>query len=117
MVEWSFKRKQVNNFLTAKTVSLYTVPVTIGLIFYGYTAIIDKEILIIDILSFLFAVALAQFLSYKILRMSNFPRFSSLVSFLFAIALATIMAVLVSIHLIYRYFIRVINQSFGNVFY
>ncbi len=92
-IEWIFLRRQINNYITAKAVALYVIPITIGLIFYGYTAILGEEILAIDILSFLVAVALAQFVSYKVLTASKLPKFISSNSMVFSILLAVALAI------------------------
>jgi hypothetical protein len=52
-IEYRFLRGHTNNFLTAKAVAVYIIPIITGLVFYGYTAIIGEEILIVDILIFL----------------------------------------------------------------
>ena len=92
-IEWLFLRRQVNNFLAAKAAALYIVPVIIIVIFYGYTSILGEEILAIDILSFLVAVVLAQFISYKILTASELPGYVSTISIIFALLLAVALAV------------------------
>jgi len=43
-VEYRFLRGRINNFLTAKAVAAYIIPIITGLVFYGYTAIIGEEI-------------------------------------------------------------------------
>ena len=45
--------------------AVYLIPTITGLVFYGYTAIIGKEILIVDILIFLVATIIGQFASMK----------------------------------------------------
>jgi hypothetical protein len=91
-IEWLFLRGLANNFMTAKAVALYIVPLTIGVVFYAYTAILGEEILAIDILSFLVAVALAQFVSYRILTVSKLPKYTTGISVVIAIFLAVILA-------------------------
>ena len=63
-IEYRFLRGRVNNFLTAKAVAVYIIPIITGLVFYGYTAIIGEEILIVDILIFLLAIVVGQLTSY-----------------------------------------------------
>ena len=61
------------NYFFAKVLSLLTIIVVIPLIFYSYTGIIKRHVLIIDILSFYIAIALSQFLFYTILKMPALP--------------------------------------------
>ena len=61
------------NYFFAKVLSLLTIIVVIPLIFYSYTGIIKRHVLIIDILSFYIAIALSQFLFYRILKMPALP--------------------------------------------
>jgi hypothetical protein len=66
-IEYRFLRGRVNNFLTAKAVAVYIIPIITGLVFYGYTAIIGEEILIVDILIFLVAIVVGQLTSVIVL--------------------------------------------------
>ena len=61
------------NYFFAKVLSLLTIIVVIPLIFYSYTGIIKRHVLIIYILSFYIAIALSQFLFYTILKMPALP--------------------------------------------
>jgi hypothetical protein len=74
IIEYPFLRRYTNNFFIAKAISLYVMPLVIAAIFYAYTAIFGEEILVVDILIFLVAVALGQFASYKILTIKQWPR-------------------------------------------
>ncbi|MCW4008670.1 MAG: DUF6512 family protein [Candidatus Bathyarchaeota archaeon] len=67
LFEFTQLRKTVNNFLLAKTVSIYLIPTVIIIIFYSYTAILGESILAIDILTFIIAVIAGQIVSYKLL--------------------------------------------------
>ena len=71
--EYSFLRKSTNNFAIAKSAGIYVIPITIAVLFYSYTAIIGKEILIVDILIFVIAVVLGQLTSYRILTLKPLP--------------------------------------------
>jgi len=67
IIELKPLKKSTNNFLLAKTVGIYLIPIVIAIIFYSYTAIIGESVLIIDILSFVVAVIIGQISSYKLL--------------------------------------------------
>ena len=92
-IEYSFLRKHTDNFLTAKAVAVYLIPTITGLIFYGYTAIVGKEILIVDILIFLIAIIAGQIVSYKIMTSAGFPRYANIISIILIILLAVILMV------------------------
>jgi len=90
-IEYRFLRGRINNFLTAKAVAVYIIPIITGLIFYGYTAIIGEEILIVDILIFLVAIVVGQLTSYKIMTSFKLPKYANVVSPIFIILLAFIL--------------------------
>jgi hypothetical protein len=68
-----FIRKDVNNFFLAKTVVPYAIAAVIPAVFYSYTSITGESIFVIDILSFIVAVIVAQFLCYKLLTYKPLP--------------------------------------------
>ncbi|MFC2063136.1 DUF6512 family protein [Chloroflexota bacterium] len=90
-IEYRFLRGHANNFLTAKAAAVYIVPIVTGLLFYGYTAIIGREILIVDIFIFLVAVAVGQLASYRIMVSSRLPGYANFVSPAFIILLALVL--------------------------
>jgi hypothetical protein len=76
-IEYRFIRLQTNNFLAAKGTAVLLIPIFTGLIFYAYTAITGKEILIVDITIFFLAVTLGQLISYRIMTSKKLPEFTS----------------------------------------
>ncbi|MFH1650662.1 MAG: DUF6512 family protein [Chloroflexota bacterium] len=90
-IEYRFLLGRVNNFFTAKAAAVYLIPVITGLAFYGYTAIVGEEILIVDILIFLVAVIAGQLISYRIMNSSGLPKYMSAVSLFFIILLAAVL--------------------------
>jgi hypothetical protein len=90
-IEYRFLRGRINNFFTAKAVAVYLIPSTTGLVFFGYTAIIGKEILIVDILIFLVAIIIGQLTSYKIMTSTRLPKYTDFVSPIFIILLALVL--------------------------
>jgi hypothetical protein len=90
-IEYRFLRGRISNFLTAKAVAVYIIPIITGLVFYGYTAIIGEEILIVDILIFLVAIVVGQLTSYKIMITVKLPKYTNVVSLIFIIILALIL--------------------------
>ncbi len=74
IIEYKFINHKSNNFLVAKTIAAYIIPLVIVIIFYAYTAILGEHLLIMDILSFIIAVIIGQLVSYKLLTKSEFPK-------------------------------------------
>ena len=56
-----------NNFFTAKAVSLYSGIILVLFLVYGYTGIIGKHNVILDILIFIVSVLLSQYFGFKFL--------------------------------------------------
>ena len=71
--EWPFFRKHHNNFWTAKTIGIFSMPTIIALVFYGYTAVIGHHILWVDISLFVLAVLAGQLISAGLLLRKSFP--------------------------------------------
>jgi len=71
--EYGFLKRFINNFIIAKAACIYVIPITIAVLFYSYTAISGQEILIVDIVIFVIAVAVGQLTSYKILTLRRLP--------------------------------------------
>ncbi|MHC4686476.1 MAG: DUF6512 family protein [Planctomycetota bacterium] len=90
-IEYRFLSGRINNFFTAKAVAVYLIPSITGLVFYGYTAIIGKEILIVDILIFLVAIIIGQLTSYRIMTSARLPRYTNFISPIFIILLALVL--------------------------
>lgn len=74
LIEYRFLKKSTNNFLSAKAVGIYLIPITITALFYSYTAITGESLLIIDILTFVIAVIVGQLASYKLLISKDLPK-------------------------------------------
>ena len=56
------------NFLLANAVGAYIMPAVIVVIFYSYTAFTGESILAVDLSSFVIAVVIGQFVSYRLWR-------------------------------------------------
>jgi hypothetical protein len=76
-IEYKFVRLHTSNFLAAKGTAVLLIPLITGLVFYTYTAISGTEILIVDILIFLLAVAVGQLVSYKIMTVTALPKYAN----------------------------------------
>ena len=65
--------KSANNFSLAKTLGIYLIPITIVVLYYSYTAILGRGLLMVDIAIFVEAVIVGQLVSYKLLSASPLP--------------------------------------------
>lgn len=73
LIEFKYLKTVTSNFLFAKTVGIYLIPVIITVLFYSYTAILGESILVIDILTFIIAVIVGQLVSYRLLTGKTLP--------------------------------------------
>lgn len=73
---------RVNNFLFAKAVGVYLMPILIVVFFYSYKAILGHNLLVIDISIFILSVIIGQILSYKIMSLPEFAGKFNKISFL-----------------------------------
>jgi hypothetical protein len=69
LVQYTYVRDRVNNYLIAKTASLFVMPLIITLGWYAYTPFTQRSIYRIDLLLFYVAVLAGQIISYKLLTM------------------------------------------------
>ena len=80
LIEYPLLKNHTNNFLIAKTISLYIIPITIALLFYSYTSLVGSHNLFIDILIFIIAVIIGQLVSYKIMTSEKLPETFTMIS-------------------------------------
>ncbi len=73
LLEYRSIKKSTNNFLIAKTVGIYLIPIVIPILFYSYTAVLGESVLVIDIITFVLAVIVGQLVSYKLLTYKRLP--------------------------------------------
>ncbi len=66
-------RKNVSNFFSAKAVGLILMLIIIPVVFYTYTAF-TKEILAVDIATFMIAVVIGQAVSFSLYKKETTPR-------------------------------------------
>jgi len=85
--EYRYLNKRTNNFFSAKAIGIYAIMFIIPTIFYSYT-LFTKENLIIDILSFIFAIIVGQLISYKLLTFKKLSKSLELVSLVALVILA-----------------------------
>jgi hypothetical protein len=85
--ECRYLNKKTNNFFLAKTLGIYAIMIIIPVIFYSYT-IFAEENLIIDVLSFIFAVIIGQLVSYKLLTFKKLSKNLKLISLVALVIIA-----------------------------
>ena len=61
------------NYFLAKFVSLFVIIILMPSLYYGHKAIINKEIFILDIISFYIVITSGQLLFYWLLRIGTIP--------------------------------------------
>ncbi len=71
-IEYWWVKDKVNNFFLAKALGIITLQATIIIVFYTYTAFTQKEILFIDISSYIVGSVFCQLVSYNILISKKF---------------------------------------------
>lgn len=69
IVQYTYVRHEANNYLVAKTVSLFLMPFVIVVGWYAYAPALGRTVLTADISLFYVAVGVGQYASYKILTM------------------------------------------------
>jgi hypothetical protein len=67
VVEWPFFRRKVDHFWAAKAAGILVMPLSIVLLFYGYTALSGGNVLWADISLFFLAVLIGQTLSFRLM--------------------------------------------------
>lgn len=82
-------KKTVSNLLSSKTIGIILMIVIIPAVFYSYTAF-TEEILVVDIASFMIAVIIGQFVSYKLYKQTKGSRLTEAI----AIAIIALLAVI-----------------------
>ena len=66
-IEYKFIRNDIDNFMLAKAVSIYLIPLAVVAFFYIYQAITGGESLAYDIITFGISIAIGQMVSYWIM--------------------------------------------------
>jgi len=85
--EYRYLNKRTNNLFSAKAIGIYAIMFIIPTIFYSYT-LFTEENLIVDILSFIFAIIVGQLISYKLLTFKKLSKSLELVSLVALVILA-----------------------------
>jgi hypothetical protein len=77
IIEFFFVRRtgkdQSSGFILAKAIGSYVMPLVIVIIFYSYTSFTGESFLVVDLASFVIAVAIGQLVSYYLWKPSRLP--------------------------------------------
>ncbi len=84
ITEYRFLKSFTNNYFLAKAICMFVASVVIVIVFYSYTSIFDR-ILLVDIVSFCVAIAIGQLVSYKLLTSRKVPQYLDLVGMILVI--------------------------------
>ncbi len=71
IIEYFLLKNVPNNYIAAKAIAMFVSISFITVFFYAYTGIIGRNFFILDILSFIIAIILAEFVAYKIMQANN----------------------------------------------
>ena len=93
LIEYRYLQRLTDNFLFAKTVGIYLIPIVITVLFYSYTAITGESILAVDILTFILAVIVGQLASYKLMIWKKLPHSFNRASLIALIILGVVFVV------------------------
>jgi len=72
LIEYGYISKSTSNFLIAKAIGIYLIPITITALFYLYTAFVE-DMLVADLIIFVLAIVIGQLSSYKMLTTRTWP--------------------------------------------
>ncbi len=105
--------KEKNNFFVANLLSFITIMISILVIFYGYMAILQEDVLILDIITFFIAIGLGQFVSHKVMNLEKLPKILEYISILLLILLFSFFIIFTYIPPKICIFQNPINNGYG----
>ena len=68
IIEYFFVKKDVNNYIEAKTIGIFTAIFFIIVSFYTYSGIIGTSVIVIDILIFIISITLGEYAAYRLMK-------------------------------------------------
>lgn len=71
IIEYFFIKKEVNNYIEAKTIGIFASICFVIVFFYTYTGILGTNFFIIDILTFILSIILGEYVAYKLMTIEN----------------------------------------------
>ena len=68
IIEYFFIKKDINNYIEAKTIGIFVAISFIVVGFFTYSGIIGTSIIFIDILLFILSIILGEYVAYKLMK-------------------------------------------------
>ena len=93
LIEYWYVKDKANNYLIAKFIAAYSIPLMTVVFFYSYTTLLGIESLAADIISFFIFIIIGQYFSYIIMKREPISKKFSAIA-LIAIILLGILFVL-----------------------
>jgi hypothetical protein len=93
LAEYLQIKSSVNNYFFSKTIGVLTLEITIILIYYGYTFIVGKNIIWIDIGSYILGAVICQYLTYLFFKQKPYSKLTNKISLAALIGIGVLFAV------------------------
>lgn len=71
IIEYFFVKQDVNNYIEAKTIGIFTAIFFIIVSFYTYSGVIGTSVIVIDILIFIVSIILGEYVAYRLMKREN----------------------------------------------
>jgi len=90
LIQYNFIKKDAKNIALAKYAASLIIVGFIIIFFYTYVAILGEHLLLLDILSFIISIILAQLVSYKLLTIRHLGKTISIIALIGIITLGLV---------------------------
>ena len=71
IIEYFFVKQDVNNYIEAKTIGIFTAIFFIIVSFYTYSGVIGTSVIVIDIIIFIISIILGEYVAYRLMKREN----------------------------------------------
>ncbi|MDD3994946.1 MAG: DUF6512 family protein [Dehalococcoidales bacterium] len=93
IIEYRYIGYHVNNYITAKTITIFLILLIIGAVFYTYFYVAGKQIAAADISIFVGALIIGQMVGAWVMTFDPLPRYFNFVAIGLLVALAIVLIV------------------------
>ena len=115
IIEYFFVKNKVNNYIESKTIGITSSILFITSFFYTYTGIIGTNFFIIDIFTFVFAVLIGEYISYKIMNSEEqSTKATKIMSIIILVVLTIYFVLFTFVTPRINYFKDPVNGSYGR---
>ena len=97
IIEYRYIGYHVNNYITAKTITIFLILLIIGAVFYTYFYVAGKQIAAADISIFVGALIIGQMVGAWVMTFDPLPRYFNFIAIGLLVALAIVLIVLPTI--------------------